>query len=137
MTTIGRAAFYKAGPSVTISQLPSLLTSIGQNAFAFLSAITINEFGSDESGKGLKTIGQQAFYRSGENVTSVYFYKSLAAEGSNIDKSAFEDFGELYGSNIKIYVSGQADNYPWFENDEAIARIGFENITKEEIQSLE
>jgi hypothetical protein len=57
LTTIGRAAFYKAGPSVTISQLPSLLTSIGQNAFAFLSAITINEFGSDESGKGLKTIG--------------------------------------------------------------------------------
>lgn len=79
LKTIGNAAFFKGGPNIKFTTIPTGVRTIGQNTFAFCENLVMKTFGGPTG--GVTSIGPMAFWYSGTNAVAsgdVVFEQSVS-----------------------------------------------------------
>jgi hypothetical protein len=109
----GERTFYKCGPNVHITSLPTNVPRLAIFSFTGCSNMRITEFGSKAGTVGVSTpltyIGQSAFevYGAGahSDIEFIYIWDSV----ETIDKNAFNGYGKSGG----VTVLTNKDDHGW------------------------
>lgn len=121
LIVLGSGAFQRAGPNITISELPKGIVDLQSFVFHSCPNVVISEFGSDGTGSKLVSIGTQAFWGAGKGVSSITFNPSV----KSISNGAFTEYGT--GSLQNVYFANAEGDY-----DNSASGMGFDssvNIT--------
>ena len=77
LTTLGNNCFYCGGDNIEITFIPPNVSQIPQWCFAYCPNVNISNFGSENLGTGLQLISTGALYDSGKLVTSIKLLPSI------------------------------------------------------------
>jgi hypothetical protein len=122
LTRLSDSMFWNCS-ALEMDALPEWIESIGTNCFTSCANIRITDFGSDDdSVKGLKEIGAEAFYSAGAKQTANLNTLTLRKSIETVGQKAFRDYGSFSSNKSKtVYLSKLRNEYG---SDDVISHAG-------------
>ena len=123
LTTLGMYAFNKGGPNITISVLPSKLTSVKSFTFAYCQNVIIDTIGGNSDIPF--SIGARAFLQldsnAGANRTEVQKI-TLGGNVNRIEQGAFDNYGPSGG--VIAYTPRSISSFDYISGSTDVDRAG-------------